>query len=105
MNGGEKIEDVFPGVSGTLLYGNKDNFKKALIGLRIPMDVNGERIYGLILCDKHKMVWETYKMDTSTYGRYASDAFLSSEIDGGQYDRKLYHNHLVRIRYDKTYIP
>ena len=103
MNGGEKIEDVFPGVSGTLLYGNKDNFKKALIGLRIPMNVNGEKIHGLILCDKYKMVWETFKMDTSAYGRYASDAFVSSETEKNVYDSKLHHNHLVRIRYDKTY--
>lgn len=100
LDGGEDIQTVFPRLSGCLLYGNRKNLKKAVMGLRIPMTVGDKQVYGTILCDRYKMIWETFKMYPQGDCPYLDTIFKSSEEDTHyNYSNRLGYNFIAQVQY------
>ena len=71
MNGGEDVRSVFKGVSGGFLTGKRDGTVKNCISvLQIPIwgdDPDEPENIATVLCDKGKMIFETFKLHTEGF--------------------------------------
>lgn len=71
MNGGEDVRSVFKGVSGGFLTGKRDStIKNCISVLQIPIwgeDPNEPENIATVLCDKGKMIFETFKLHTEGF--------------------------------------
>ena len=94
MNGGEDVRSVFKGVSGGFLTGKRDGtIKNCISVLQIPIwgdDPDEPENIATVLCDKGKMIFETFKLHTE--GFYGTHRMYQSSDNRDDWSASRFNN-------------